>query len=132
MILPPASRRHWALLVLLAFLPLWQSCEGGLDQSLLYGRWQAVELLETNEPVDMDLSPVYFEFSSDEKYYFQSTLNLSEAGRYYTVGHLLYTTDTTVAQPLEKAVKIIQLTSDSLAFLMNDKGVEKRLQLVKQ
>ncbi len=99
---------------------------------MLLGRWQAVELLEKEEKVEMDLSSVHFEFFADERYHFQSTLNLSGAGRFYTIGPLLYTTDTTVTEPLEKAVRIVQLTPDSLAFLMLDQGIERHLQLIRK
>lgn len=108
------------------------ACKDGLDKDMLVGKWQAVVLYEQEEKVDMDLSPVYFEFFPNDRYYFQSTLKLSEAGRFYTVGQLLYTTDTTAAQPFEKAVKVTQLSQDSLAFLMNDKGTKKALQLVRK
>ncbi len=108
------------------------SCEDGTDEKLLLGKWQAVELVESGEKIEVDLDGVYFEFFPNERYHFQSTLKLSEAGRYYTVGPLLYTTDTTANEAIEKAVKIVQLTPDSLTFLMNDRGVEKHLQLLKQ
>lgn len=112
-------------------LLLLSACKDGLDKDLLVGKWQAVELYEQDEQVEMDLNPVYFEFFENDRYYFQSTLKFSEAGRYYTVGQLLYTTDTTAAEPFEKAVKVTQLSRDSLAFLMNDKGTKKALQLVR-
>ncbi|MEL6639515.1 MAG: hypothetical protein AAFW73_05630 [Bacteroidota bacterium] len=116
------------LLLALGFL----ACEDGTNEKLLLGQWQAVELVESGEPVEVDLEGVYFEFLPNERYHFQSTLRLSESGRYYTVGPLLYTTDTTAEEAIEKAVKITQLTPDSLTFLMNDRGVEKQLHLRKK
>lgn len=124
--------RIWtALLGLLFSLFFLSACGGGLEAELLIGKWQAFELLENEESVDLDLSPVYFEFLENERYHFQSTLKFSESGRYYTMGHLLYTTDTTANEAIEKAVKIVQLNQDSLSFLMNDQGVGKQLRLVR-
>ncbi len=120
-----------ALLGLLFCLFILSACGDGLDEKLLVGKWQAFELLENEEVVDLDLSPVYFEFSANERYHFQSTLKFSESGRYYTMGHLLYTTDTTTTEAFEKAVKIVQLNQDSMSFLMNDQGVGKQLRLVR-
>ncbi len=124
--------KFWTALLGLTFiLFILSACDDGLDEQLLVGKWQAFELLENEAPVDLDLSPVYFEFLADHRYHFQSTLKFSESGRYYTMGHLLYTTDTTANEAIEKAVKIVQLNKDSLSFLMNDQGVGKQLRLIK-
>ena len=121
----------FSLLGLLLVLLSLNACGDGIEERLLIGKWQAIELAEKKEPVDLDLSPVFFEFFPDKKYHFQSTLKFSESGNYYTQGQLLYTTDTTSSEVLEKAVKIIQLSSDSLGFLMNANGIEKQLRLVR-
>ena len=105
------------------------ACGSGVDKTVLAGNWKLHQFLEQGEPVEINTEEVSFEFFENGRYNFNSTLNYKESGRYYTMGQLLYTTDTTVSNPIEKPVKVILLTADSLHFKMNDKGVEQDLKL---
>ena len=98
----------------------------------LVGHWQAFEITEEGTPLQVDAREVQFEFQPDGVYYFQSTLNYREAGRYrLSQQKYLLTTDTLEAGNNEKAVEIIKLTTDTLALRMNDAGKERRLMLEK-
>ena len=102
-----------------------------VDKSLLVGKWN-VDIVEGVGEKDMEnMSGISFQFLPNNRYSFQSTLNITEAGRYSIVGDLLNTTDTTVTNPKEKSVKITKLTPDSLYFLMNVGGEKQNLKFVR-
>ena len=115
--------------VLLVLLIL--GCTEGIDQELLAGKWKAALLLDRAEESGIDLSAVEFEFNRNETYSYQSNLKYKEAGRYSTMGKTLYTTDTTVVDQREKAVKIVRLSTDSLFLEMNNNGTPQLLKLYK-
>ncbi len=98
----------------------------------LIGHWQAFEITEEGEPLQVDPREIQFEFQADGIYYFQSTLNYREAGRYRLSNReYLFTTDTLESGAAEKAVEISRLTADSLTLRMNDAGKERLLKLEK-
>ncbi|MEM1323137.1 MAG: hypothetical protein AAGG75_22925 [Bacteroidota bacterium] len=117
-------------LLLISLLSL-LSCEEALNKELLWGQWKGVELLENTEVADLDVSGVRFEFKKDGTYSYTGTLNHREAGRYYILGKVLYSTDTTMTAPKEKAVRIIRFTADSLFFEMNAAGTPQLLKLAR-
>lgn len=106
-------------------------CEAKLNKQFLLGQWKAARILENGSPKALDLSQVRFEFKADERYYYHDNLNTTEAGRYYVVGEILFTTDTTLQHPKEKSVKIAHLTADSLYFEMNAAGTPQVFELYK-
>ncbi len=101
------------------------------DADVLVGKWQAAEVLENGIALEIDLSPIGFEFSPDGYYHFNSTVNYEEAGTYCLSGPFLYTIDTLNAASSEKAVKITALTQDSLVLLMSSNGKDKIMKLVR-
>ena len=103
-----------------------------VDNNLLIGKWK-VDTVEGVSTKDMEnMRNIKFEFFPNGRYSFQSTLNIKEAGHYAIVRDLLNTTDTTVANPMEKSVKITKLTSDSLYFLMNNGGQKQNLKFARE
>jgi len=82
--------------------------------------------------MDYDISRVALKFEENQRYTYQSNLAEQEAGNYYLLGKILYTKDTTVAHPVEKAVQIELLKADSLHLLMRSKEGLQRLQLVRE
>lgn len=100
-------------------------------ENMLVGKWQAIELLEGDMPVDIDIEVVQFHFDQNNQYQFHGTLNYKEAGTYYLDSRYLFTTDTINQATTEKAVKITRLTEDSLSIKMNDSGKERIMKLVR-
>ncbi len=101
------------------------------EQSLP-GTWKAYEFTQNGNAVDFDLSRLTFTFDKNGKYTFTSSnLNTKEAGQYHLNGNILYTTDTLIAQRLEKAVKIKKTGVDSIQFLMNAGGIDQKIFLYK-
>ena len=115
----------------LTCLFLWPSCESKIDKTMIAGKWKAFRILEHGEPKDLDLNNVVFEFYNNKRYYYHDNLNTVEAGRYYIVGDILYTTDTTATNPLEKSVRIALISPDSLHFQMNAGGTPQIFELYK-
>ena len=97
----------------------------------LCGKWQAAEMIEDEMPVLMDLSMVSLEFFSNGHYQYNGTLKYHEAGTFSVQGDLLYTLDTINEASSEKAVKIIELSSDSLFIKMNVEGKVRVVKLFK-
>lgn len=99
----------------------------------LHGQWQAVSLTEEGDSLAVDPQEIRFEFMEGDQYSFQSTLAYKEAGTFRLDGPYLFTTDTLInGLQLEKAVAIQSLANDSLVILMQDRGKERILVLVRQ
>ena len=99
------------------------------DEQLLVGNWQASFVSEDGKVMEIDYTPVNFEFSKDGFYTFNSTIDYKEAGSYYINGNLLYTTDTLNTATTEKAVEITCLTQDSLILKMMANEKPKMMKL---
>lgn len=97
----------------------------------LVGKWQAVLLVQEQDTLNYDISRVALEFHEDQRYSYQSNLAEREAGNYYLLGKILYTKDTTVTSPTEKAVQIELLTQDSMRLLMRSSAGLQRLDMVR-
>lgn len=106
------------------------SCEEPIDNKLLIGDWTAVEFLENDSPIELDLKSINFSFYENNTYTYQGLMNL-EAGNYYLSRNLLYSTDTLSDNRIEKSVKVIKSTADSLFFEMNNGGVMQIIKLHK-
>jgi hypothetical protein len=96
---------------------------------LLQGRWDAILLVEESDTLQMDLSPVFLEMSSEGTYLFQSTLNYLESGRYRLEGNLLYIQDTTSTGSKERRIRIRQFEADTLILDMESEGLSRQLTL---
>ncbi|MEZ4960776.1 MAG: hypothetical protein R2830_13220 [Saprospiraceae bacterium] len=120
--------KNVGLLVCIAVLC--QNCTG-LQQHQLTGRWKASDITEDGMPLDVDISTLGFVFSNDGFYEYHGTLNYKEAGSFSVRGDLLYTLDTINQASSEKAVKILNLTNDSLFLKMNEEGKIRIVKLFK-
>ena len=107
------------------------ACKAEIDKELIHGQWKASAFIENGTAADVDLTNVSFTFNKDGSYQYHGTLQPQESGRFYVLGRMLFTTDTTANQRIEKSVKITQLTTDSLYFQMNAGGVPQGFQLYK-
>jgi len=109
----------------------WGCGQFGYSEQELIGKWTAVELVQDQDTMDFDLTKVALEFHEDQRYSYTGNLAEREAGEFYLMGKILYTKDTLMAKPVEKAVQIEALTSDSLLLLMRSKDGLQRLQLIR-
>ena len=98
----------------------------------LKGKWNAITLVESDSIINNDPKSIAFTFHNDKEYSYQGGPTYQESGNYRIKGSIFYSTDTLAAQRIEKAVKIAQLTKDSLTLEMNDGGIKKELILVKE
>lgn len=106
------------------------SCEESIDDKLLLGDWTAAAFLDNGQPKDVDLKAINFQFYNNHTYTYQGLMN-KEAGNFYIKRNLLYTTDTLSTESVEKSVKIAKITSDSLFFEMNNRGITQIIKLYK-
>lgn len=106
------------------------SCENSVDDKLLVGSWTASEFLENDTPKDVDLQSINFQFYDNNTYTFQGLMN-KEAGYYHLKNGLLYSTDTLTNDQIEKSVKVIKISVDSLFFEMNSGGIKQIIKLYK-
>ena len=120
--------RNLSLFLLMSLLVF--ACNGVQEQKLL-GKWKGGALFEDDMPVDVDPGLLGFEFLPDGSYQFNSTLNYKEAGTFKVSGDLLYTLDTINEASSEKAVKILELTVDSLFIKMNAEGKVRIVKMYK-
>lgn len=120
------------LTVVIAMLALGQSCQSGYDAEALQGEWQAVTITEEGTPLAVDPSLIRLQFTDQEAYVYQSTLNYREAGSFYVDGNYLFTRDTLNQASTEKAVEILKLGPDTLQLKMMDGEKERLLTLVRQ
>lgn len=117
--------------VFVAFMLFLLGCEEPLDQTLLHGDWQADQYLASGQPKKTDPSLISFSFDANNTYTYRGGLSYKEAGNYRLERSVLYSTDTLSNQRIEKAVKIIRITTDSLYLEMNNGGIEEELILHK-
>ena len=123
--------KKYTILVCFLGLAIFTGCGEQLDQTLLYGTWQADLFIETGKPKELNLSNMKFSFNDKDIYTYQSNLKYKEAGIYRLDGDKLYSTDTLSDQRIEKAVRILKLTKDSLQLGMNNGGIEQEIFLHK-
>ena len=117
----------WLLLMLAGML----ACSG-YSTGKLAGTWIGSSLTEEGEVLSVNAGDISFQFRNNGYYEFNSTVDYKEAGTFSLQGDLLYTLDTINEASTEKAVKIMELTSDSLIILMNAGGRQRILKLVKK
>jgi len=98
----------------------------------LIGSWQADAVLESNIPMDVDVSEISFFFREDFSYDYFSTIGYAESGYFEIDKNLLITKDTTRNKATEKKVQILVLTQDSLHIKMNNRGKLRIMQLFKK
>ncbi|MEM9849637.1 MAG: hypothetical protein AAF847_17240 [Bacteroidota bacterium] len=120
-------------LLFILLLTLLLACNPSTQkEDLLRGKWEATELLESDSSLQVNLNEIWFVFDDQQNYYFHSTLNYEEAGRYELSGNLLYTTDTTRTTAKRKAVKLLELDENNLKIEMKDQQAVRILSLNKQ
>lgn len=97
----------------------------------IVGKWQASYISEDGNVLDIDYEPINFVFTENGFYEFNSTIDYKEEGSYYLNGEFLFTVDTLNTASTEKAVKVTNLTPDSLFLIMMANGKNKLMKLYK-
>ena len=120
--------RLTALFVLLLSV---SACKSDKEKAIV-GKWNADNLVECDDVVPIVANLVNIEFNSDDRYIFNSTLNIHEEGTYKIKKNHLFLQDKIRDKAVEKIVLITKLTSDSLVLEMNFKGKEQWLTFVKE
>ncbi len=93
-----------------------------IDETLLHGKWKVASMIEKGKSTDKGAEKAIFNFLPNGTY----TYNISyykEAGKYNTKDGKLYTTDTLNSDRIEKVVRVLNITSDSLVLEMNNAGI---------
>ncbi|MEO1518471.1 MAG: lipocalin family protein [Bacteroidota bacterium] len=98
------------------------------SKQLILGQWKVDKWLVGEERTEKQSLDASFDFRPDGSYEVDYTTQ-KEVGTYRIAGRKLYTTEN---GQMEKMVKIIKLTSDSLEFEMNRAGQFEVLILKKQ
>ena len=115
------------LLVLFFFI----ACKSENERRIV-GKWQALQLLECDNVVPIQIELVDIEFMSNGKYIFHSTLNTKEEGSYRIRKNFLFTQDKMREKAPEKAVLIKSIEDDTLVLQMSFKGKDQWLTLVRE
>lgn len=121
--------KNLLLLLILCLLITLTGCNE-IDDKLLVGNWTAAEFLEDDTVKVVDLNSINFSFYDNNTYTFRGIMN-KEAGTYHLKGNLLFSTDTLTNERIEKSVKVIKSTADSLFFEMNLGGIRNIIKLYK-
>ena len=101
------------------------------NERRIIGKWQALQLMECDNVIPIQIELVDIEFMSNGKYIFHSTLNVKEEGDYRIRKNFLFTQDKMREKAPEKAVLIKSLEEDTLVLQMSFKGKDQWLTLVK-
>ncbi len=127
-----SSYKTYVLLICLIWFNISCQNEEKVDKNaLLIGNWQAVQLVENDTVLGINLDAVRLQFYPAQQYTFHGTLKEEEAGTYRVQKDLLFTNDTLVQPAHEKVVKILKLSLDSLQIEMLDKDRKRILDLKK-
>ena len=120
--------RGFIYLLLLCFV--FFSCQNSDDVQTL-GTWKLYGLTESGQKQNVDLKNFEFKFNADGSYHFHGSSQMVETGTYRTEGDKLYTTDTSRQNALEKVVRVVKLSKDSMNFEMNNSGIPMEFLMVR-
>ncbi|WP_116107021.1 hypothetical protein [Lewinella sp. IMCC34191] len=101
------------------------------EEDLLVGQWQGALVTENGDSLKLDPREITFDFGTDNRYAFTSTLRYQEAGTYRTEEGYLFAQDTTQPTNPERVVAIEKLTVDSLIIRMNADTSQRLVTLVR-
>ena len=102
------------------------------EPSPIIGHWQAVDVREGGDSLELDPAEIGFEFREDNRYFFHSTLNYSEAGTWRYEDGYLYAQDTTGRGAPRYIVAVDLLRSDSLMLRMKADTAERLVLLLRK
>ncbi|KAA3637160.1 MAG: hypothetical protein DWQ02_07150 [Bacteroidetes bacterium] len=101
----------------------------GMD---LVGTWEATNILEEDQPLEVDYPSVRLDLKEDGTYEYTGTLNYREAGKWSTKSNYLYTRDTLKPDGEQKVVFIRSYSPDSLEIQMVEAEKTRILKMVKK
>lgn len=107
-------------------------CCGAREDALLIGEWQATQVVEAGDSLQLDPAEVGFTFQANNRYSFRSTLRYTEAGTWHYERGFLFARDTTVANGEERVVAVEKLTADSLVIRMRADTAERWVTLLRE
>ncbi len=93
-----------------------------IDETLLHGKWKVASMIEKGTPTDKGADQAVFNFNPNGTYSYEISY-YKEAGNFHTRDGKLYTTDTLNSDRIEKDVRVLNITSDSLILEMNNAGI---------
>lgn len=84
----------------------------------LIGTWEAYNITEEEEPIEVDYPSVKLMLNQDGTYEYRGTLNYREAGLWSLESRLLQTKDTLKPDGEQRSVYILSIARDSLELQM--------------
>ncbi|NJC26078.1 lipocalin-like domain-containing protein [Neolewinella antarctica] len=102
------------------------------DSPSLLGSWRAVDVRENGDSLQLDPGEISFEFHSDNRYAYRSTLNYREAGTWRYENGYLYAQDTTGQEATQYVVAVDLLRQDSLLLRMKADSAERKVLLLRE
>lgn len=93
-----------------------------IDETLLHGEWKVDSMIEKGKVTDKGAEQATFNFLSNGTYTYEISY-YKEAGNYTTKDGKLYSTDTLNSDRIEKVVRVVQITADSMVLEMNNAGI---------
>ncbi len=125
-------KRYFLACGLFFLLILTFSCSSeDLRNAALAGNWQAVELLEMDSLLNINLQEVQLAFTENGTYLFTGTLKYREVGKYRLANDLIFLRDTLKSENLERPIKLLMLANDSLSVEMRDNHKKRILNFKK-
>jgi Lipocalin-like domain len=125
----------YQLLALISFLLFACKSEPKIDPQLLIGTWNGVDWKVKGVSSGRDAESVFFVFAPfsdsqmNEGTYIAAYGNQKEKGSYKLTGDKLYTT---AEDKVEKVVRIVNISADTLVLGMNRMGQEEELILIER
>jgi len=95
-----------------------------IDETLLHGKWKVASVIEKGKTTDKGADQAVFDFYPNGTYAYEISY-YKEAGNFNTKDGKLYTTDTLNSDRIQKVVRVLNVTPDSLILEMNNSGVQQ-------
>lgn len=114
-------------LLLLSLLFLMSCGSGSGTPDAIYGKWQGVSWTVEGTDENRNAAAVHFKFENNNQYMAEFG-DQQESGSFKVEGDKLYTT---AEGQLQKMVKIVEISADTLELEMNRGGVKEILVLKK-
>jgi hypothetical protein len=102
-----------------------------VDTDALTGHWQAVAFYENGQQQPVVVQAIELQFMAGKRYAYRSIGHYMEAGKYRSVWQYLLLTDTTAKSPVERIVKILHQSQDTLKLEMQS-GVKSQVLFLKR
>ena len=116
------------VLIITGFTLFVTGCSSPAERDLV-GTWEAYNITEEDEPIEVDYPSVMLKLNPDGTYEYKGTLNYREAGRWLLESRLLHTKDTLKPDGEQRSVYILSIAKDSLELQMAEQEKTRKMKM---